>query len=643
MKTTAYIPFLLIITQSIISHAQIDTTSLTNQVDDLESYLFDTEDPESGSYEELLEKSEQTAGILNLNTLRYEEAVTILHLSDYQYYKLQQYIEEHGQLVSMYELAAIDGFDKINIEQLRPFVTAIYADQPNHFWKNLFSKSKQSLLLRYGQILEHQAGYDTNRATHYNGSPAHLCFRYNFSSQDKLFIKLSGEKDPGESFFKGDQKRGFDFYSGSISLKNCGLIQSAVIGDYRLNFGQGLLMGSSLLSGKGGAPQALRRFSSGIRAIAPTNEGNFLRGSAITIGTNKIEGSLFFGSIFGKTDNTAGFDFAYRHALFRIGLRTCVFSQTDTSAKEDRTKWASLFRPTYANFSTDYQFIIKKHLLFGEIALNTSGKIGCVNTLWLHLTPITQIAIEVRHYDKGFSAPLSSQKFKAGESGIYQSIEHIINQKTILNGFCNYYVIDGLSYRTDAPISVAELGFNIEYNIRRNSTLRLRYSWNSKPENGLSTEHYKALHEHHRHKFRLLWSNAPFSFLKLKTEINCIANQYPIQKERYMGFLLYQDIALHWEHPDISVNTRIAYFNTDRYEERLYAYEDDIYYAFTIGSYYYQGFRNYFVIRYKIKWFSIWFRIAQSYYINKQTIGSGLNEIQKPHKTEIKIQTLFSF
>jgi hypothetical protein len=83
---------------------------------------------------------------------------------------------------------------------------------------------------------------------------------------------------------------------------------------------------------------------------------------------------------------------------------------------------------------------------------------------------------------------------------------------------------------------------------------------------------------------------------------------------------------------------RVAYFDTDRYDERLYAYENDVYYAFTIGSYYYQGVRAYMLLRYKIKRFSVWFRISRTHYLNRETISSGLTLIEKPHKTEVRLQ-----
>ena len=47
---------------------------------------------------------------INLNDMPAEVAYTLLGLSDYQYYQLQLYIETYGELVTVYELAAVEGF-----------------------------------------------------------------------------------------------------------------------------------------------------------------------------------------------------------------------------------------------------------------------------------------------------------------------------------------------------------------------------------------------------------------------------------------------------------------------------------------------------------------------------------------------------
>ena len=119
-KLLALIAILLLGTSVSRTVAQQDTTRfLDSVIDDWETQLEDLEDAENVS-EELLERMEEMRNGTrpNLNDLSYEAAVNILQLTDYQYYQLQLYIENFGQLYSIYEIPAIDGFTQEDMRRL---------------------------------------------------------------------------------------------------------------------------------------------------------------------------------------------------------------------------------------------------------------------------------------------------------------------------------------------------------------------------------------------------------------------------------------------------------------------------------------------------------------------------------------------
>lgn len=631
---------------SSLAFSQIDSTINTDQIlDDLENAA--EMDEELYISEELLEELTelQNGQKPNLNNLSYETAIRILHWNDYQYYQLQLYIENYGQLASIYEVSAIDGFTEEDMRRLLSKVQVLPVVCREPFFKNFFAKSSQSLIIRHSQILEQQAGYDTTRSNHYAGSPGHDCFRYSFSTQGRFFLKISGEKDPGEQFFRGEQKYGFDFYSGSASFKDFGIVKAAVLGDYRLNFGQGLVLGSSLLSGKGSSPDAIRRFSTGIRAVAPSNEGDFLRGGAVTLGNHKTSGTVFAGRQYGGLDNCFGADISYQRALFKIGARVIGYSTTDTSANALQ-RFKSSCAPTGFNASVDYQCIVKRQVLFGEVAVNQTGKVGSLQTALLNLSPTFKTAIVFRYYSKGYNSAMGrafgSTSHNNGEVGLYVTSSWIVNRKCIIDFHSDYYRLTWLSYRTDAPATGSDFGISAQYELSRYSKLSAKYTFRSKSQNSSENPYYKEISETQRHKFRLQWANEPYPFLKLKTEADWQLNRAVSDQTNKCGFLIYQDVAIEIAKCGLAFHTRLAYFDTDSYDERQYAYEDDVYYTFTIGSYYYKGIRGYFIVRYKYKWLSLWLRLSQTYYIDRQVISSGLTEIDKPHKTELKLQAMFS-
>jgi len=615
----------------------------------IDNYELQTEDLENieNVSEELLERMEmtQTGGRLNLNDLSYEQAVNQLQLSDYQYYQLQLYMEEFGQLYSIYELDAIEGFTVK--DRLRLAVLAVIGPppKPKPTFKELWKASKSVLWVRYGQVVERQAGYDTTRANHYEGSPAHVQFRYDYSVRQQFGFRVAGEKDAGEPFFRGEQKYGFDHYSGSVYVKNLKWLKCAVLGDYRLNFGQGLVLGSSMMSGKGGDVSTIRRFAEGVRPVATTNESELFRGGAVTLGNSNWSGSLFAGDVTETNSNAFGGAVSYRRAHFSVGLHAVCFGDYADTALA-REKWQALFHPNRVNAGLSYHAVWRKQLFFGEMAVNEKGKVSMLHTAVFTVNPVFRFATLVRYYTTGYEAPMG-RAFRVtsgdcGEFGTYLAGHLVLSRKIEADFFFDYYRLLWLSYQTDAPIQGVDGGMTLTCRLSRKSTLLMRYQWRSKPKNASGEDYLRRLTGLNRHRIRLQWSNEPFPMLKLKTEVSAVFDRMEGAKWN-KGILMYQDVVLNFRKPQLSLYLRVAYFDTDSYDERLYAYENDVYYAFTVGSYYYQGMRAYLMLRYKIQNFSIWLRISRTHYLNKETISSGLTEIDKPHKTEVKVQGMYRF
>ena len=629
--------------------AQQDSTLFMDST--LETWEAQTEaleDVENVS-EDLLERLEesQSSGRPNLNDLKYETAVNLLKLTDYQYYQLQLYIETYGPLYSIYEIPSIDGFSVEEMRRLAAITIIAPPPKGRPSFRELIRSCKNVFWVRYGQIVERQAGYDTSRANHYVGSPAHLQFRYDFSIRQHFGFRMAGEKDAGEAFFRGDQKQGFDHYSGSLYVKNIRWLKCAVLGDYRLNFGQGLVLGSSMMSGKGGGVSAARRFSDGIRPVATTNESELFRGVAFTLGNAQWSGSSFAGAVTESNHTAFGGAVTYRQAQFSLNAQAVCYGEYSDSATA-REKWRSLGQPKRVNAGLSYHALARKVLLFGEAAVNEKGRPAVLQAALIPVAPVFQVAALLRYYATGYLSPMGSgfrtSSGDCGEFGAYLTGHLVLNRRIEADLYCDYYRLRWLSYLTDAPVQGMDAGLSLTCHLPGKNLLYARYQWRTKPKNESDDIYLHRLQEQSRHRFRLQWTCAPLPWLNTKTEVSMVLNKGPDNVKRwYKGILMYQDLAFNWKKPQLSVHLRIAYFDTDRYAERLYAYDNDVYYAFTVGSYYYQGVRGYLLLRYKIQNFSIWFRIARTHYLNKNDISSGLTYIDKPHKTEVKVQCLYRF
>lgn len=666
--------------------AQIDTSTLEIRNEDEYLQRFEDLVDEDGKNQEELEnllleelEKRQVEGLVNLNALSPEIAFSKLKLTDYQYYNLLAYISNFGELVSIYELVSVEGFSFDELNRLLPFVEVKSTKVKPQFWKNFFKKSKNSFLLRYSQILEQQAGYDTNREKHYLGSPMRLAFKYQFNSQDHLLLAISGEKDAGEEFFRGSQKQGFDFYSGYLCLKNIGILRKAVIGDFKLNFGQGLVVGSALMSGKGGGVGSVRRFANAIQPVAPLNEGNTLRGAAVELGGYRFSGTIFAGcrsydgsvmeedslsyfdgSLGGtgyhRTESelakrkqlwswTCGGDFLYRHRIIRLGIRAVHTQFNSEILPSDKCYQLYNFSGRgMSNLGIDYQLILKRVLLFGEAAVSGNGGWAVLQGLRFDLSPGASFAILCHYNDNQYIALQGTGTGASkGEVGFYLTSQIILSPKVDLNFYYDFNYYSWLRYRIDAPSSEMKVGLDMLVAVSRQSKLQIKYQYKKKSKNQVNEMNTNGIIPFHHSSFRMGWNFAPFDFLKLKTEVDYVINHSKPIDYKHQGILLYQDVAAEVKQWGLGFNVRVAFFDVDTYEERLYAYENDLYYCFTINSHFDKGFRFYFMARYAYKCFHIWLRIAQTYYLNKTEISSGLDQIEGNHKTELKLQLMIKF
>jgi hypothetical protein len=109
------------------------------------------------------------------------------------------------------------------------------------------------------------------------------------------------------------------------------------------------------------------------------------------------------------------------------------------------------------------------------------------------------------------------------------------------------------------------------------------------------------------------------------------------------GFLSFAEMGYQYS-VKLKGNVRLQYFETGGYNSRIYTYENDVLYSFSIPAFYDKGFRYYINASYDVtKKLTVWVRIAQTIYKDKQMIGSGLDEINGSGRTEIKLQAKYNF
>lgn len=660
--------------------SQVDTLFEDMLMDNIDQ-ITDDENEGEVAQEELLERWQQYAEKkINLNNLEPDIAHVLLQLTDYQYYQLQLYIEKYGELVSVGELAAVEGFDKEDVERIRDRVEVVPIKGKQKPFARFFQQSRQMLLVRYGQIMEKQGGYDKEKENGYLGNPLKLSFKYAFQSGEHFSMALAGEKDPGEQFFKGTQKQGFDHYSFFVNISKIGLLRNCVIGDYRLGFGQGLVLGSSLMGRKGGGTTQVRQFSSGVQAAAPMNENNCLRGAAVVIGTPRYAATLFYGHRFfdGKIIRASGQPLVFEgslnvngyhrtiseieqknqlrnriygahlevnHRVFSLGL-TC--SETDfiyprAPADELYKKYDFLGKHIF-HVGIDHKWIIRKVVLFGEAAYSSNQGWGILQGLFCDLDPRSKVSVLFRYYDKKYwalqAAPLGESKSPQSEGGLYITADYVTSRRTSLSLYADYYWFPWLRFRTDSPTANFDCAFKFQFTPSRKFSGAFKYQYKHKYQNGKNSAYYNTIAYKDRHVFRLTLQEDPISWLKLKTEINLLINVIERQAPA-CGFLFTQDLNLTIEKWKGGGKLRFAIFNTDSYEEKIGSYEQDLLYTFTVNNYYGRGVRYYLILFYQYRFVNFQVKFSQTYWDGKNAIGSGNTLIKGNTKSELKAQIIF--
>lgn len=246
------------------------------------------------NYEDLYENLLQLlSNPINLNTASAEQLRSILVLSELQIQSFINYRNANGALVSEYELQSVPDFDLTTIHKLLPFIKVadVKAQTNKQLLNRVLTNDNNYFLLRYERTLETKRGFTEEDADrNFLGSPDKMYVRFRNNVPNDFSIGFTAEQDAGEKFTWNPSRRiyGSDYVSFHAQVQNKGKLKNFIIGDYQLQFAQGLVLGGAFGTGKGGESITTTR-KSNIMALPFTSvtENYFLRGGAATYQVHK--------------------------------------------------------------------------------------------------------------------------------------------------------------------------------------------------------------------------------------------------------------------------------------------------------------------------------------------------------------------
>lgn len=613
---------------------------------------------------------------ININSTTDTELSRLYVLNDIQIGKLLKYIREFGPAYSIFELNSIDGLTPETLTKIAPFIYFGEEEKPDQKFADTFKYTRQQLLLRGLGTIQKAKGYQPKEdgSTPYEGNQYRYYARYRFEAGNKISVGFTAEKDPGEAFLTGSNKSGFDFYSGHVSVNINTTIENVTVGDFLVRSGQGLVLWQEYSMGKSENISNISKTNRGIRPFTSVEENLYFRGIATTLKLGNTKLSLFYsnkkddGNIV-ATDSTN---------LFFTSLQTSGYHRTgneieDKNAVRNQNTGAVLtwnfnhlkigstfshqkfdmpfirssqlynqykFRGT-ENFTggVDYLFSKGKYQLFGEAALSKSKGKAILQGGVAHLHDQLSFSFLFRHFDKDYHAYWSNT-FTEGssvnnETGMFFGTKILPVKYVSLTAYSDFYQSNWINYSSAGPSKGFDIFTQANFIFSQNFEFYFRYKNEEKEKKFIQNERSVNLPEQIQ-KIRFHIQYKPSENINLKTRAECTLYN-GLEKEK--GFLVFQDVQYSAKDIPLNLSTRLAWFSTNSYKSRIYAYENDLLYTFSIPAYYGKGFRTYLNLKYVIsKKLDLWLKIANTHWNDRDSISSGNNLINGNNKTELKLQ-----
>jgi hypothetical protein len=617
---------------------------------------------------------------LNINSATSEELAQLIVLTDFQIFSIKEYINEYGELGSVHELLFIPGFDEETVSRISPFVTVLAVEQKklHSSFGEMLSKGRNTLLLRSTKTLETREGYRRNDPDlqHYKGSPFGFFARYKYRYNTKLQIGITADRDAGEEFFTGSNKQGFDFYSFHVMLGDRKYLKRLIVGDFRANFGQGLALWNNFTVSKSADIHSIKKRNNGFSAYSSADEVMYMRGIATTVQLGRWDFSPFvsyrhvdatienggYTSLSANgmhrtaneinrkntlSETVAGINVGYGRTFWRIGTTALYGHYGAEDFREIRLyNKFGLHRPSNGNLAVDYRFIIKNISLFGEAAVSSNGGKAVLSGITVDVNHWFGFSSLYRNYQTSYQAVYSNSfgesSSTANENGLYIGICLHPHKKWKVSAFFDSYTFPWLRYGTDSPSSGWDYLVQANYSPAKDFEVLIKIQHDKSVKN-LAGGTISSTQSIARTRGLLQATYNLTSDLSMSSRImSSFFNPEKQANER--GFLASHDIKYSLRSIPLSFALRYAIFDTDSWNTRLYVYESDILYAFSIPAYSDRGTRYYINIRYTLlEKVQLWFRISQTYYFERDSIGNGLSAIEGQRQTDVKLQLQVKF
>ncbi len=596
---------------------------------------------------------------MDINTATKEDFEKIPMLTDKQIEDIHSYILKHHGMRSLGELMAIPSLDYMDRCYISLFFYVgqqVFQRKDTVNFKNLVTKSEHEFSSRLNVPLYRREGYATSPADGgYNGSKVYNRVVYRMQSMNHVQAGFFGEKDEGEPF-RGH--RGYDNYSGYFLVKDVKCLRTAVVGDYKLGFGEGLVMNNIASISK----SAVFNTSRGIRANTSMDEYMYLRGAAVTmhaantdftawVSKRKVDATLNSDgdaqTLLTSGTHRTNTELAHRHNTGSF-LTGGDVTWSAHGFKLGATGYYQHFTRSLAPGSAQYRAyypegkdfgVVGVHYGYGNTLLTFSGETA-YSTEKQGLATINKIAWKINHryklsavqryyqkeYYSFYASALSENSRMQNETGGMLLLEAQPVNHWTLTSYFDLFRNPWPRYRLSHSSTGEEFVLFTEYKINERHSLSARYQMKRKESSDT------LLQTNHRVRLRYTYTHS--EALRLQS----VANLHSVQGQT--GFSLSQDVRYKFKPAHCSIASVLSYFHTPDYATRVYIYEPSLSGSFSYPAHYGHGLRSatagsYCFLGGRV---TLEAKFGVTCYFNRTTQSSGMQAIHSRWKSDLSLQ-----
>jgi len=229
-----------------------------------------------------------------------------------------------------------------------------------------------------------------------------------------------------------------------------------------------------------------------------------------------------------------------------------------------------------------------------------------------------------------------------GQRGIYLGVEAAPAPYWNLLAYVDQFQFTWLTSQVNAPSRGHDYYLRISHSFNRNTNAYLQFRSKTKMKNSTDAfvfSHYPILYTKNAVRFNINYKIGRNFACSNKAEYAHYRNEDGSNEH---GYFLSQDIAYKPENKPYSLSFRYALFDAKDYNARIYAYESDVLYSFSVPALYGKGMRLYLLGKVKLfNALTLYARIGRTIYSDRDEIGSGLTLIEGNHKTDLKVEAIW--